>query len=163
MAATLGTLLADPVTAENAGMSAMQRSLKCREQLAKIQEDINTENASTAAEARTEVLEEARRLEAERIHLNFRQNETSAVHQRRFQSRLPVTMEPARLFETPPAAMQGAGAGAPGTGPVIPQLTQDVDSKYNRISSGSIGSPASTNPVSDRAFPNTNWSLFKPG
>lgn len=67
--ATLTTLLADPVTPDNAAARNVEIT-KCHEQMAKIQEDINAEN-TCFAEARAEVLQEQRRLQAEADHLSL--------------------------------------------------------------------------------------------
>ena len=111
-----------------------------------------------------EVLQEAKRLEAKAVHLSFRHNKTSVVHWRRFQSQLPVSMEPTQLLETlrdlPTPAIQGADAGAPGVGPVTPQLTQNVPPKCYPVAV--TGSSAVGGPISAPAFSDIRWSLLKP-
>lgn len=72
MTATLMTLLAEPVTSENADARNAEIA-KCREQLTKIQEDINTESASMA-ERHAYILNETKRLEEAAVHLSFHQN-----------------------------------------------------------------------------------------
>lgn len=76
--------------------------------------------------AQREVLQEARCLENEGVHLEFRQRELSTVHHRRHQSRLQVGLgpiEPRMLFQSPQAR---ASTRAPGAAAIIPQLTQGV-------------------------------------
>lgn len=79
---------------------------KCREQMSKIQEDIDAEN-TRLAESQARVMEEQRRLEAESLNHHLHQNKLATVHQSRFQSRLPVMMDPARLFMTLAPMVQG--------------------------------------------------------
>lgn len=126
MIATLVALLADPITAENADAQRAEID-KCREQLAKVQEEINAKKARLD-KARSDILQEAQRLEDEGIYLSFRQNELSMIHQRRYQSRLPVRIKPQWLFQMPvdppPQITPGAGTGTTRAGDAIPQLAQ---------------------------------------
>lgn len=123
---TLGTLLADLVTLENT-VALNEEIVKCHEQMTKIQEDINVES-TRLARVQAEVLSEMKHLEVEAIHLDFLQNEASAVHKRQFRSRLSILMDPARLYKTrqhmPPSVTPGAGTSTPAVGVVMPQLTQ---------------------------------------
>lgn len=98
MTATVMTLLAEPVTSENA-VARNAEIAKCREQLAKIQDDINAENARMV-ERQAYILNETKRLEEAAVHLSFCQIETEVIHRRRHQSRLPAAIEPTQLFNT---------------------------------------------------------------
>lgn len=94
--AALETLLETPMTAENLAERNTEVT-KLREQMAKVQEDINAEN-TRMAEVQTYIHDEAERLRAEALHLNFHQNASDMVHEGRHQSRLPSNDEPTRLF-----------------------------------------------------------------
>jgi hypothetical protein len=82
--------------------------------MAKIQEDINAENAHTVQE-HARIAEERQCLDEEAHYLNRRQAESELVHRRRHQSRLPANLEPTQLVTTPPTPMN-PGAGVIPTG-----------------------------------------------
>lgn len=83
----LGTLLGTPVIAENLAERNAE-VMKLREQMAKIQEDIDPENIRLA-EIQASIHNETERLKAEALHLSLCQSASDLVHQRRHQTRLP--------------------------------------------------------------------------
>ena len=109
---TLATLLAEPVTAENAAARKTE-IVKCREEIAKFQEDINAENTRMLQE-QAQIAAERQRLDEETQYLSRRQAESELVLRRRGQSRLLADLELTQLFTMPPAPTNlGAGVIPP--------------------------------------------------
>ena len=83
---------------------------KVRDQVAKAQEDLNTENVRMATEW-AQIDAESQRIRAEAFHLSLDQDASNVVLHRRHQTRLPLQYEAWNLFNTP-----GAGpSNPPGT------------------------------------------------
>lgn len=93
-------------------MNQAERNTKIarlREQMTKAWEDINMKNARIAT-VQAQITAETERLKAEAWRINLDQGASEAVHRRRHQSRMPLTYEPLRLFNSLAA---GTNTGAP--------------------------------------------------
>ncbi|KAI4999541.1 hypothetical protein ZWY2020_004130 [Hordeum vulgare] len=95
----MSKLVATPVTAENQE-DINAELVKLREEMAKLQREIDLEN-TRVEEVQTQINNESERLKAEAWQLERRQNASDSVHQRRHRTRFPVDLDPTHLFDSP--------------------------------------------------------------
>ncbi|KAI5013083.1 hypothetical protein ZWY2020_028037 [Hordeum vulgare] len=95
----MAKLVATPITAENRKEINAELT-KLHEEMAKVQREIDVEN-SRMAQLHARINNELEHLKAEVWQLEHRRSAYDAVQQRRHQTRLPVDLDPARLFQSP--------------------------------------------------------------